>query len=33
MKVKPDQEFYMTEYVAIYIVFTLQGLYTCTYSP
>ena len=23
----------MTEYVAIRIVFTLQGLYTCTHSP
>ena len=28
-----DQELYMTEYAAIYIVFTLQGLYTCTHSP
>ena len=24
---------YMTEYAAIRIVFTLQGLYTCTHSP
>ena len=24
---------YKTEYVAIRIVFTLQGLYTCTHSP
>ena len=24
---------YMTEYAAICIVFTLQGLYTCTHSP
>ena len=31
--VGPDQELYMTEYAAIYIVFTLQGLYTCTHSP
>ena len=31
--VGPDQELYMTEYTAIYIVFTLQGLYTCTHSP
>ena len=23
----------MTEYAAIRIVFTLQGLYTCTHSP
>ncbi|RLM69696.1 actin-like protein ARP8 [Panicum miliaceum] len=30
MKTKPDQESYMTEYAAIRIVFTLQGLYTCT---
>ena len=29
----PDLELYMTEYVAIRIVFTLQGLYTCTHSP
>ena len=28
-----DPESYMTEYVAIRIVFTLQGLYTCTHSP
>ena len=32
MEVQPDQELYMTEYVAIHIVFTLQGLYTCTHS-
>ena len=32
MKVQPDQEMYMTEYAAIHIVFTLQGLYTCTHS-
>ena len=32
MKVKPDQELYMTKYTAIRIVFTLQGLYTCTHS-
>ena len=31
--VVPDPEFYMTEYAAIHIVFTLQGLYTCTHSP
>ena len=31
--VVPDPELYMTEYAAIRIVFTLQGLYTCTYSP
>ena len=30
--VGPGPELYMTEYVAIRIVFTLQGLYTCTYS-
>ena len=30
--VGPDPELYMTEYAAIRIVFTLQGLYTCTYS-
>ena len=30
MKVKPDKELYMTEYAAIHIVFTLQGLYTGT---
>ena len=29
----PDPELYMTEYAAIRIVFTLQGLYTCTHSP
>ena len=28
-----DLELYMTEYAAIRIVFTLQGLYTCTHSP
>jgi len=28
-----DPELYMTEYAAIRIVFTLQGLYTCTHSP
>jgi len=28
MKVKPDQELYMTEYVAILMVFTLHGFYT-----
>jgi hypothetical protein len=33
MNVKPDQELYMTEYAAIHIVFTLQGLYTYTHSP
>ena len=32
MKVQPDQEMYMTVYAAIHIVFTLQGLYTCTHS-
>ena len=32
-EVKPDSELYMTEYAAIRIVFTLQGLYTCTHSP
>ena len=32
MKVRPDQELYMTEYAAIRIVFTLQGLYTYTHS-
>ena len=32
MEVKPDQELYMTEYAAIHIVFTLQGVYTCTHS-
>ena len=32
IKVQPDQELYMTEYAAIHIVFTLQGLYTCTHS-
>ena len=32
MKVQPDEELYMTEYAAIRIVFTLQGLYTCTHS-
>ena len=32
MKVRPDQELYMTEYAAIRIVFTLQWLYTCTHS-
>ena len=31
--VGPDPELYMTEYAAIRIVFTLQGLYTCTHSP
>ena len=31
--VGPDAELYMTEYVAIRIVFTLQGLYICTHSP
>ena len=31
--VGPDPELYMTEYAAIPIVFTLQGLYTCTHSP
>jgi hypothetical protein len=31
--VKPDPELYITEYAAIRIVFTLQGLYTCTHSP
>ena len=31
MKVKPDQELYMTEHAAICIVFTLQELYTCTH--
>ena len=31
--VGPDPELYMTEYAAIHIVLTLQGLYTCTYSP
>ena len=31
--VGPDLELYMTEYAAIHIVFTLQGLYTCTHSP
>ena len=31
--VGPDQELYMTEYAAKYIVFTLQGLYTYTHSP
>ena len=31
--VGPDRELYMTEYAAIRIVFTLQGLYTCTHSP
>ena len=31
--VGPDPELYMTEYAAISIVFTLQGLYTCTHSP
>ena len=30
--VGPGPELYMTEYVAIRIVFTLQGLYTCTHS-
>ena len=30
--VRPDPELYMTEYAAIRIVFTLQGLYTCTHS-
>ena len=30
---KPDPELYMTEYAAIRIVFTLQGLYTYTHSP
>jgi hypothetical protein len=29
----PDLELYMTEYAAICIVFTLQGLYTYTHSP
>ena len=28
----PDLELYMTEYAAICIVFTLQGLYTSTHS-
>ena len=28
-----DPELYMTEYTAIRIVFTLQGLYTCTHLP
>ena len=32
MKVQPGQELYMTEYAVICIVFTLQGLYTCTHS-
>ena len=32
MKVRPDHELYMTEYAAIRIFFTLQGLYTCTHS-
>ena len=31
--VGPDPELYMTKYAAIHIVFTLQGLYTCTHSP
>ena len=31
--VGPDPELYMTEYAAIRIVFTLQGLSTCTHSP
>jgi len=31
--VVPDPELYMTEYAAIRIVFTLQGLYTYTHSP
>ena len=31
--VGPDLELYMTKYAAIRIVFTLQGLYTCTHSP
>ena len=31
--VGPDPELYMTEYAAIHIVFTLQGLCTCTHSP
>ena len=31
--VGPGPELYMTEYAAIRIVFTLQGLYTCTHSP
>jgi len=31
--VGPDPELYKTEYAAIRIVFTLQGLYTCTHSP
>ena len=30
--VKPDSELYITEYAAIRIVFTLQGLYNCTHS-
>ena len=33
MKVQLDQELYMTEYAAIRIVFTRQGLYTSTHSP
>ena len=32
MKVQPGQQLYVTEYAAIRIVFTLQGLYTCTHS-
>ena len=32
-EVKPDSEMYMTEYAAIFIIFTLQGLYTCTTRP
>jgi len=31
--VGPDPELYMTEYAAIRIVFTLQGLYTCPLAP
>ena len=31
--VGPDPKLYMTEYAAIRIVFTLQGLYTRTHSP
>ena len=31
--VGPDPKLYMTEYAAIRIVFTLQGLYTCIHSP
>ena len=30
--VGPDPELYMTEYAAIRIVFTLQGMYTCNHE-